>query len=132
MTKWTKKDYKKGIFSIWVFFRQDLRFTGQLGREEAILTPLYHLHQFHRYLDISPVITAESSSLHLVAPDLNWEPLLFKRESLITKLKDIKNYPKKKRDGMVVNNIKIYLKMKNKAWLSTGKNTKWRKPLQNN
>ena len=35
---------------------------------EAIsLSPLYHFHPLHRYLDISQVITAESSPLHIAS-----------------------------------------------------------------
>ena len=53
-------------FFIWVFFHEHSRFTGQQGRGEVIsLTPLYHFHLLHRHLDISWVITAESSPLHI-------------------------------------------------------------------
>ena len=52
------------FFSIWVFFHEHSRFTGQQGKGEGIfLTPLYHFHPLHRHLDISPAITAESSPL---------------------------------------------------------------------
>ena len=52
------------FFLIWVFFHAHSRFTGQQGKEEGIyLTPLYHFHPLHRYLDISRVITAEGSPL---------------------------------------------------------------------
>ena len=51
-------------------------------------------------------------------------------------VKDIKTCPTKKRkqiDNMVANEIKIYLKMKKKGWLSTEKNTiKLGKTLHNN
>ena len=41
-------------FSIWVFFHEQSRFTGQQGKEEAIsLIPLYHFHPLPRHLDIS-------------------------------------------------------------------------------
>ena len=54
------------FFSIWVFFHEHSRFTGQQGKGEGIyLTPLYHFHPRHRHLDISRVITVESSPLHI-------------------------------------------------------------------
>ena len=53
------------FFSIWVFFHEHWRFTGQQGKGETIsLTPLYHFHPSRRHLDISRTITAESSPLH--------------------------------------------------------------------
>ena len=57
---------QKEVFSsIWVFFHVHSRFTGQQGKGEALcLTPLYHFHPFHRHLDISRAITAESSPPH--------------------------------------------------------------------
>ena len=57
---------QKEVFSsIWVFFDVHSRFTGQQGKGEALcLTPLYHFHPFHRHLDISRAITAESSPPH--------------------------------------------------------------------
>ena len=49
-----------------VFFHENSRFTRQQGKGEAIpLTPLYHFHPFHRHLDISRAITAQSSPLHI-------------------------------------------------------------------
>ena len=54
------------FFSIWVFFHEHSRFTGQQRKGEGIyLTPLYHFHPLHRHLDISRAITAESSPLHI-------------------------------------------------------------------
>ena len=54
------------FFSIWVFFHEHSRFTGQQGKGEGIyLTPLYHFHPLHRRLDISWAITAGSSPLHI-------------------------------------------------------------------
>ena len=54
------------FFSIWVFFQEHSRFTGQQGKGEGIyLTPLYHFHPLHRHLDISRAIAAESSPLHI-------------------------------------------------------------------
>ena len=42
------------------------RITGPQGKEEGIsLTSHYHLHPLHRHLDISRMITAESSPLHI-------------------------------------------------------------------
>ena len=69
----TEKYWSKGImglyvsifFSIWVFFHEHLRFTGQQGKGEAIsLSPLYQFHPLHRHVDISRAITAEGSPLH--------------------------------------------------------------------
>ena len=54
------------FFPIWVFFHEHSRFTVQQGKGEGIyLTPLYHFQPLHRHLDISQVITAESSPLHI-------------------------------------------------------------------
>ena len=54
------------FFSIWVFFDNHSRITGLQGKGEGIsLTPHYHFHQLHRHLDISGMITAESSPLHI-------------------------------------------------------------------
>ena len=56
------------FFSIWVFFHEHSRFTRQQGKVEAIsLTPLYYFHPLHRHLDISRVIAAESSPLHIAS-----------------------------------------------------------------
>ena len=57
------------FFSVWVFFHVHSQFTGQQAKGEAIyLTPLYHFHPLHRhYLDISWVITADSSPQHIAA-----------------------------------------------------------------
>ena len=56
----------KLFFSIWVFFHEHSLFTGQQVKEKGIfLIRLYHFHPLHRYLDISRVITAESSPLHI-------------------------------------------------------------------
>ena len=42
------------------------QFTGLQGKGESIsLTPLYHFHPFHRYLEVSRAVTAESSPLHI-------------------------------------------------------------------
>ena len=42
------------FFSIWLFFHEYLRFTGQQVKGEAIsLYPFYHVHSLHRHLGIS-------------------------------------------------------------------------------
>ena len=52
--------------SIWLFFREYSRFTGQQEKGKAIsFYPFYHFHQLHRHLDISRVIAAESSPLRI-------------------------------------------------------------------
>ena len=54
----------QSFFSIWFFFYEHSRFPGQQRKGEAISsTPLYHFHRFHRQLDISQAIAAESSPL---------------------------------------------------------------------
>ena len=54
------------FFSIWLFFHEYSRFTGQQVKGEAIsLYPFYHFHPLHRHLDISWVIAAESSPLRI-------------------------------------------------------------------
>ena len=59
---------QKHFFSIWIFFHEHLRTTGlQVKREGISLTPHYHFHPLHRHLDISRVITAESSPLHIAS-----------------------------------------------------------------
>ena len=56
----------EAAFFFWVFFHEHSRFTGQHGKGEAIfLTPLYHFHRLHRHLDISLLLTTESSPLHI-------------------------------------------------------------------
>ena len=56
--------FLRGFFSIWVFFHNHSRITGlQEMREGIFLTPHYHFHPFHRHLDISRAITADSSPL---------------------------------------------------------------------
>ena len=63
---WTYHGDNFFFFSIWVFFHEHSRFTGQQGKGEGIyLTPLYHFHPLHGQLDISRAITAESSPLHI-------------------------------------------------------------------
>ena len=53
---------------ICAFFHEHSRFTGQQGKGEATsLIPLYHFHPLHRHLNISRLITAESSPLHLAS-----------------------------------------------------------------
>ena len=56
------------FFSIWVFFHEHSRFTGQQGKAEDIyLTPVYHFHPLHGHLDISWVIAADSSPLRIAS-----------------------------------------------------------------
>ena len=47
-------------------FHEHSRIIGPQGKGKGIsLTSHYHLHPLHRHLDISRVITAESSPLHI-------------------------------------------------------------------
>ena len=52
---------KQFCFSIWVFFHEHSRITGQQRKGEAIsLIPLYQFHLLHRFSDISLEFAAES------------------------------------------------------------------------
>ena len=54
------------IFSIWLFFHDHSRFTGLQGKVEGIsLTPQCHFKPFHRHLDFSRAITADSLPLRI-------------------------------------------------------------------
>ena len=65
------------FFSISLFFHEHSRITGLQGKGEGIsLTPRYHFHPLHRYLDISRTITAESSPLHIASNWTRWFPSL--------------------------------------------------------
>ena len=56
------------FLSVFFFFHEHSRFTGQQGKGEDIyLTPLYHFYPLHRHLDISRAVTAESSPLHIAS-----------------------------------------------------------------
>ena len=47
------------FFSVWVFFYEYLRFTGNLRKGMATsLTLLYHIHPLHKHLHFSRVIAA--------------------------------------------------------------------------
>ena len=82
-----------GFFSICFQYvinsSQHSRFTGQQGKGEGIyLTPLYHFHPLHRRLDISRVIAAGSSPLHIASSRTRTgKPLVSERKSLTTKLR---------------------------------------------
>ena len=55
-------------FSAGVFFHEYSRFTGQQGKEQGIyLSPVYHLHPLHSYLNINQAITAKSLPLHIAS-----------------------------------------------------------------
>ena len=70
-------------FSIcFFFFHKHSRFTGQQGkREDIYLTPLYHLYQLHRHLDISRAVTAESSPQHIASSRTRTQNLRFSSTS---------------------------------------------------
>ena len=55
---------ENSFFSIWVFFPKHSSFKEQQGKREAIC-PFYLFHALHGQLDISRVIAAESSPLHV-------------------------------------------------------------------
>ena len=70
------------FFSIWLFFHEHLRFSEQEGKWETIyLTPLYHFRSFHRQLDISCTITADSSPLYIANSRSQNGSLCFPRTS---------------------------------------------------
>ena len=48
------------------------------------LTPLYHLHLFHRLLDINQAISTDSPPLHIASRRTR---LVFERKLLTTKLR---------------------------------------------
>ena len=60
------------FFSVWLFFHEYSRLTGQQVKGETIsLYPFYHFHLLHRHLDISWIIAAESSPLQITG-SRNW------------------------------------------------------------
>ena len=74
------------FFSIWVFFHNQSQITGLQGKGEGIsVTP--HYHPFHRHLDISRTITADSSPLHIGSSRTK----VPERKSLTTKLHALRN-----------------------------------------
>ena len=78
------------FFSILVFFHEHSRLTWQEGKGKGIcLTPLYHFHTLHRQLDISQVITAESSPLYIASIIAGPEMGTFARKSLSTRLHEL-------------------------------------------
>lgn len=70
------------IFFILDFFLEHSRFTEQQGKTGAIsLTTLFQFHSLHRHLNISQVITGESSPLHRTSS----RTFISERKSLTTK-----------------------------------------------
>ena len=64
--------YLSFYFSIWAFFHENSRFTGQQRKWETIsLANLYHFHPLQGHFDISRVITADSLPLHISS---SWTP----------------------------------------------------------
>ena len=56
------------LFSIWVYFHEHSQVTGLQGKGKGIsLSLYYHVHLFHRHLDISWAITADISPLHIAS-----------------------------------------------------------------
>ena len=67
---WTAKfnNWPQLFFSIWIFFREHSRITGQQGKGQGIsATPHYYFHPLYKHLDINRAITAESSPLHIAS-----------------------------------------------------------------
>ena len=71
------------FFLIRVFFHKHSRITGLEGKGIS-LSPHYHFHPLHRHLDISGVITAENSPLHIGS---SRNRTVSERKSLTTKLR---------------------------------------------
>ena len=66
------------FFFILVFFCKHSWITGLEGNGEGIsVTPHYHFHPLHRHLDISRVIAAERSPLHIASSQTWTENLSF-------------------------------------------------------
>ena len=63
----TKKWYYIPIFFVWVFFHKHSRITWLRGKEGISVTPHCHFQLLHIHLDISRVIIAESSPLHIAS-----------------------------------------------------------------
>ena len=62
------KDEVDFFFYVWVFLHEHSQITGLQGKGEGILLTLhYYFHLLHRHLDISQVITAESTPLHIAS-----------------------------------------------------------------
>ena len=56
------------IFSTWALFYKHSRIIGLQGKGEGIqLTPYYHFYPLRKHLDISRVIAAGSSPLHIAS-----------------------------------------------------------------
>ena len=56
------RKFSSSFFSIWIFFHNHSWTTELQGKDEGVsLNPHYHFHLLHRHLDISRVITAETS-----------------------------------------------------------------------
>ena len=73
------------FFSVLVFFHEHSQFIGQLGKREAIsLTSLCHFHLPYRHLEISWVIAAESSSLHITISQTQTGNIWFPSPKLLT------------------------------------------------
>ena len=68
------------------FLSQTLTIHKTAGEGRCFLTPLHHFFSIHRYLDLSWMMTAESSLLH-IASRLEAEPLVSDRKLLTTKLR---------------------------------------------
>ena len=76
--KITKATRDSVFFSIWVFFHKHSWIIGLQGNGEGISSaPHYHFHLLHRHLDISQVITAESSPLYIASSQAQTRNLWF-------------------------------------------------------
>ena len=75
------------FFSVWVFFHEHSRFTGQQRKGKAIsINSLYHFQPLHRHSTLAGYCR-ESTSGHSWHPGSNREPLVSECRSLTTKLR---------------------------------------------
>ena len=129
------------FYSIWVFFHEHSRFTGQQRKgKTAFLTPLYHFDRFHKRLDISRAITAESSLIRFMLRHfyiIKWYPTELARYS------PKNNYSEIGCPSVGPNLVKLFryrafkeLFVKKKFYLETkiidfGKTNRWKNWLKN-
>ena len=70
------------FFHVSFFFHEQSQFTGHQEKGDAIsLNHLYHFHPLYRHLDISQVITADSSPLHIASSHARTGNLCFQNAS---------------------------------------------------
>ena len=71
---------KRAFFSIWVFFHEHSHDSSGRGRRLSLIL-LYRFHPFYRHLDISRVISTESSLLYVASHQTQTRNIWFPSES---------------------------------------------------